>query len=180
MKNKKTLLVLVSLLAMFVFCTKEQEKTLDVVDLIPQDNEISGWTRSSAMQLAENETQLYSLIDGEADGYVTRGFVKCAFQSYLDAQGLIELRLRIFDQGDSVNAKSVYDFKATGSETPWTDNNAGSEARYKVEGFSYTLEFWSERFYVYINIADNTQAGLDVAKLFALNVSEAIKNPTQK
>jgi len=61
-----------------------------------------------------------------------------------------------------------------------TDNNAGSEARYKMEGFSYTLEFWSDRFYVYINIADNTQTGLDIAKLFALNISEAIENPSQK
>lgn len=169
---------LLSLFIIFALnCSKKEEQTTkDVVDLVPLDNEISGWTRSSAMQIAENQTQLYSLIDGEAPDYINRGFVKCAFQSYLDNQQVVELRLRIFDQNDTVNAKSVYDFKATGTETPWTDGNAGVEARYKIEGFSYTLDFWDDKFYVYINIADNTQSGLDVAKLFALNISSAIRD----
>ncbi len=175
MNFKKPLAILFIILVLS--CAKKEEPTAkDVVDLVPLDNEISGWARSSAMQIAENQTQLYSLIDGEAPDYINRGFVKCAFQSYLDNQQVVELRLRIFDQGDTVNAKDVYDFKATGAETPWTDGNAGKEARYKIEGFSYTLDFWDDRFYVYINIADNSQSGLDVAKLFALNISSAIRD----
>lgn len=178
-------LVIFSAIILIIFwalnCANEQEpKIKDVVDLIPLDNEISGWTRSSPMQIAENQTQLYSLIDGEAPDYINRGFVKCAFQNYTDNQQVIELRLRIFDQGDTMNAKSVYDFKATGGETPWTDGNAGKEARYKIEGFSYTLDFWDDKFYTYINIADNTSSGLEVAKLFALNISSAIRDTVSK
>ncbi|MEO0206638.1 MAG: DUF6599 family protein [candidate division WOR-3 bacterium] len=174
--SRKQILMLIIMVLVTIGCSEKEQKTIDAVDLVPLDNEISGWTKNSAMQIAENETQLYSLIDGEAPDYINRGFVKCAFQSYFDNQQVIELHLRIFDQGDTLNAKSVYDFKAIGSEIPWTDGNAGEEARYKIEGFSYTLDFWDDRFYVYINITDNTQSGLDIAQMFALNISSAIRD----
>jgi hypothetical protein len=43
-------------------------------------------------------------------------------------------------------------------------------------GSYYVLEFWNDRFYIYIEINDGTQAGLDIAKLFALNIDNAIED----
>jgi len=178
---KKTLLL--GLLFLLIACPQkdEQSELKDVVDLVPTDNEISGWSRTGEMRVAENGTQLYALIDGEADIYEQYGFVKCAFQDY---QGEVSgvprnLELRIFDMGDTTNAKDVYHDSRieSGAETPWTEqSHAGVEARIdETFLFDYNIEFWEERFYVWITIHDEkTQAGLNVAKLFALNVSAAI------
>ncbi len=176
------------LLLLCLACPKEDEpieggeqiELKDVVDLVPQDNEISGWTRSGEMDIAENETQLWDLINGEGIPYIENGFVKCAFQNY---QGEISsilrnLELRIFDMGDTTNAKNVYhDGRIeTGTETPWTDNHPGVEARIdETLLYHYKIDFWDDRFYVAVTIDEKTTVGLNVAKLFALNVSEAIR-----
>ncbi len=174
-------MLILSLFCFFIFCAKEspEQEPKDVVELIPLDNEISGWTRSSAMRIAENETQLYDLIDGEATIYVERGFAKCAFQDYADSAAIIELNLRIFDQEDSANAHSVYAYLEQPGSIPWTDGNAGVEARYIMVGYSYILDFYDDKFYVNITISDNTASGLSVAKLFALNISSAIRDTTE-
>ncbi len=176
-------ILLLGLLFLLAACPKEDEQSepKDVVDLVPTDNEISGWSRAGEMSVAENETQLYALIDGEAVIYVENGFVKCAFQDYQgEVSGVLRnLELRIFDMGDTTNAKNVYhDSRVeSGAETPWTEQgHAGVEARIdETSLFDYKIEFWQDRFYVWITIREEkTPAGLNTAKLFALNVSGAI------
>jgi len=109
--------------------------------------------------------------------YVDNGFVKCAFQDYQgDVSGAMDtLEADIFDMGNSTNAHNVYDDVGVGGETPWTDNHAGVEARIYETLFAYKIDFWDDRFYTRITIHDNSQAALDIAKLFALNISEAIR-----
>jgi hypothetical protein len=178
-------------LFLFLVCTEtetdEQEngdqiELKDVVDLMPLDNEISGWTRKGEMDIAENDAQLYDLIDGEGQVFIDHGFVKFARQWYQgDVSGTTrELQLRIFDMGDTANAKDVYDAVGTGAETPWDDNNAGVEARIdETLLFDYKIDFWDDRFYAWITIyEEKTQAGLNITKLFALNVSDAIRDTT--
>jgi hypothetical protein len=174
---------LVILLSIFIFCTDEDGHTIiDVVDLIPQNNEISGWVRDGAMEIAENETQLYDLIDGEGVVYIDHGFVKCAFQDFVGEVlgNQRNLLLRAFDMGDTANAHAVYHDSRieTGIEVPWTDTlHAGVEAR--IESILYhKIEFWKERFHVEITINDATPEALDFAKFFALNVSDAINGTT--
>jgi hypothetical protein len=153
----------------------------DAVELVPADNEITGWTRSSALQICENSTQLFALIDGEGQPYVDNGFTKCAFQTYSGtiSSAPVELKLRIFDMGDSVNARKIYVAVAAGSETPWTGNNAGLEARIDASmQFAYRVDFRDNEFYVSNEVSDKSDAALDVAKLFALNVSGAIHDTT--
>lgn len=171
-------LLIFGLAFFFLFCDKKSAQK-DVVDLLPLDNEISGWVRiPDTQRIAENATQLYELIDGEGQVHIDNGFVKSAFQKYAgDISGAqIELELRIFDMGNNTNAKNVYDALETGSETPWTDNSAGVEARIDESPlFAYKIDFWDNKFYVWITIEDKSDAALAIAKLFALNVSTAIR-----
>ena len=167
---------------LFLACTEEGGPTaIDVVDLIPANNEISGWMKDGNMDVAENETQLYQLIDGAGVVFVDHGFVKSAFQEYTGevSGNLRSIRLRIFDQGDTTNARAVYhDGRIeTGLETPWAEaGHAGTEARIDNSSlYDYRIDFWQDRFYVEIVIfEEQTPEGLNIAKLFALNVSEAI------
>jgi hypothetical protein len=174
-------MLILGLLLLFIACPKKEDnqtETPDVVDLLPLDNEISGWTKSSATQIAENESQLFDLINGDAPQYTDRGFVKCVFQTYSgDISGPVDLKLRIFDMGNRTNAEDIYDYRGTGSEIPWTDNNAGDEARYELHSFItsyYILDFRHDKFYIWIEINDGSSTALNIAKLFALNISQAI------
>ncbi len=178
-------ILLISLMAFFLLtCTTEEGEivVIDVVDLIPLDNEISGWVRDGAMDIAENESQLWDLIDGAGQVYIDNGFVKSAFQDYQgDVTGnLRNLRLWAFDMGNSTNAQAVYHDSRieTGAEIPWTEaGHAGTEARIdETLLFDYRIDFWEDRFYVEIIIyGEKTPAGLNIARLFAINVSETIR-----
>lgn len=178
----KKILTLV-LFFLLIACTTEEDTILDVVDLVPLDGEISGWTRSSPMTVCDNETQLYNIINGEGQVYIDNGFVRSAFQDFLGDVGSapqVDLTVWIFDQGDTANAKAVYDEVAVGTEIDWLDDgHAGVEARYVLESGVitpfYMLDFWDDRFYVWLYINDGTDAGLDVIKLFALNISQTIQ-----
>lgn len=175
-------ILLITLAAFFLLtCTTEEETVvIDVVDLIPLDNEISGWVRFGTMQVAENETQLWALINGAGQVYLDHGFIKCAFQ---DFQGQVlgnprTIAVRAFDLGTPTNAQETYHDNRleSGSEILWTDpGHAGTEARTETALGFHTIEFWEERFYVDIVIDDDTQEGLNVAKFFAINVSETIR-----
>jgi hypothetical protein len=82
--------------------------------------------------------------------------------------------------GNSMNAQAVYHDSRieTGAERLWTEaGHAGTEARIdETLLFDYRIDFWEERFYVEIIIYDEkTPAGLNIAKLFAINVSETIR-----
>jgi hypothetical protein len=154
----------------------------DAVEVIPSSNEISGWTRNGAMDIAENQTQLMDLIDGEGVTYINDGFVKCAFQDFTGTVngGSVALALRVFDMGDSTNARTVYSDVALGSEVPWTGNQAGVEARTDESALAaYVVEFRGAKFYVKTTIEDKSTAAQDIAKLFALNIWNAIQDTTQ-
>jgi hypothetical protein len=174
-------LILLAFAVLFIGCPGEDPiiEPKDVVDLLPLDGEISGWNRTAAMRVAENATQLWDLINGEGQVFIDNGFVKCAFQDYqgelTDAD--VDLELRIFDMGDTTNARAVFDAVATGAETPWTDNPPGDEARIDESLlFAYKVDYIDERFYVWVTIQEKSDPALDVAKLFALNVSAAIRD----
>ncbi|MFA5032128.1 MAG: T9SS type A sorting domain-containing protein [bacterium] len=160
---------------LFSFPGKENNifASQNVINLLPEDNEIGNWTKSGTMKTAENDSELYALIDGAGQLYVNNGFHNCAFQKY---KGTVDsLDVRIFDQTDSTGAKNVYHNTASGTGTPWTTNFAGTEARIdETLLFDYRTDFRQDKFFVSITIYNKTQPALDTLKLFALNISEAV------
>jgi len=173
-----------ALMLLLLVCTEETGPTIiEVVDLIPIDNEISGWVRDGAMDVAENETQLWDLINGAGIVFLDNGFAKCAFQEFAgEVQGNPStLDVRAFDMGDTTNAYAVYHDSGleAGDEIPWTETgHAGTEARIETSVLYHKIEMWHDRFYVDVTIIDATLEALNVAKFFALNVSEAINQTT--
>jgi hypothetical protein len=177
----KKFLLIQFILVLFLVCTDEEGPTLiDAVDLVPTDNEISGWVRDGDMEIAQNETELFAIINGEGADYVDHDFVKFVrqfFQGNISANP-VNLELRIADMGDTSNAKGVYDAVEYYFNNPisWT---AGTEARYElIPGFpiaSWRLDFWEDRFFMRIEIYDGTDPALNIAQLFAMNISQAIQ-----
>jgi hypothetical protein len=178
--KKPLVLILVALLS--VVCTKKKEiPPKEAVDLVPTDGEISGWTRTGTMAVPQNFVELAALIDGPAQTFVNNGFVKAAFQSYAGpvGSGTDSLDLRIFDMADTANARKIYVAVTTGSEVPWTSGNPGVEARIEETLFDYKIDFWDGKFYVWLTIKDNSDPAKEVARMFGVNISQAIRDTTK-
>ena len=159
-----------------------QQQSKDVVDVMPDDNEIYGWTRSQPLRIAENATQLYALIDGKAPYFTDNGFAKCAFQTFTGPVSSIpvDLEVQLYDQTDTANCRTLYPLVAFGTETPWTGDHSGVEARIDETLFgAYRIDFWQDKFYCSITIQNKSAAGLEVAKRFAFDVADAIKDTRQ-
>lgn len=177
--------IVIAVVLLLSACAQEQTvQQKDAIDLVPLNNEISGWTRSGAMDIAENDDQLFGFIDGEGQAYVDHGFVKFVRQRFQgDVSGTTrQLELRIVDMGDTTRAKAIYDEVGTGVETPWTEQgHAGMEARIdETLLFDYRIDFWDDKFYAWIMLyEEKSSAGLSIAKLFAINISEEIRDTTQ-
>lgn len=182
MSKRILLICLVLPLCILYSCSKktssEPPEHQTPLDLLPVDNEISGWTRDGPPETAEDSQELWDMIDGEGQVYLDYGFVECARQVYDgNVQGLpAEIRhLYVFDQGSAENAKAVYDDERSGTGTAWTDDPAGTEARIDESAlFAYSIHFWEESFFVKLTIDQKTEEALDVLKLFARNVSSKI------
>lgn len=149
----------------------------NAIDLLPRDNEISGWTKSEAVRIASTGDELTAIIDGEAVPYINNNFKDAVFQKYQGVIGstTVTLEVRIFDMRDTTNTRKVYKDVAAGGEQPWA-NHPGVEGRINDSFlFDYMVEFWEAKFYTRIFIQEKSAAALDIAKTFGLNVSAAIK-----
>ncbi len=144
---------------------------LTPVDLLPDDNDISGWVTLGAYDEANDNDGLYDIINGGAEIFIDEGFVSAVFQIYRGDMGTVHLN--IYDQESEINALATYERVSIGIGMPW--NGAGTEARIDESGLdSYTVEFWQENFFVQVIIEERTEEALNVAKLFASYVSGQI------
>ncbi len=165
------LYIILSMLVVVITAAYAQQ----AADLLPYDDQIPGWVKNGPPQTAQTEEELFGLINGAAPPYIENGFVECVFQDYLGeiAQEEAALTARVFDQGTAENAQIIYQIVGTGLETDW--DGAGSEARINYNlPFNFTLEFWRNRFYVYLVIdreADSLQA-LQTIQAFAVTMDD--------
>jgi hypothetical protein len=176
---KSTIICAVALMFLVMSCGEREIYLTPVyiLDLLQDDNEIDGWIKTESTRYAETADQLTSIIDGEAVPYIDNGFRAAVFQKYegLINNNLVPVNVRIFDMGDTINAKNVYDDVETPGDSAWVGNNPGREARINVSFlFSYQIDFWADSFFIRIIIDDKSNDGLGIAKDFAFNISDAI------
>ena len=146
----------------------EKPKDKTPIELLPRDNDISGWMRDGIFSEATNYASLYDLIDGAAQRFIDNGFVSAVFQNYRDESGL-QLELRIYEMNSKENARRVYDELAPASIIPWIDivdtgriDNSALAA--------YSVEFQYENIFVQDIIYEKSDRSLEIAKLFASHV----------
>jgi len=150
---------------------------LSPADLLPDEDDISGWKSFAPYEEAEDFDSLYIFINGGAELYIQNGFISGVFQVYNDCVGdvcgLRVIRVRIYDQGNTDNAQAVYEEVSTGIGIPW--NGAGADARIDESGLaSLAVEFWQRNFFVQVIIEEKSDEALNIIKLFAAHISDEI------
>jgi hypothetical protein len=155
------------------------DEILSIEDLLVKNNDITGWSYDGATWQANNISELTTYINGGAEIYQRHGFIEAAHQTY---RGKIDnadrqLKLTIYNQGNENQAKATYEDPDIGliGALDWADG-AGQEAHYiRYSGLSQALTFYSNSYFVYLEITYDTEESLNILKQFALNVNGRIK-----
>ncbi len=156
--------------------------SIQIVDLLPGDGEISGWNQGSEQgdfQEAYDETGLYDIINGGAQIYIDNGMEAAVQQVY---RGTIvstaaELMLFITDQGNATNCGNLYTDPNILPPVVTALENIGDEAQIdRSPPFHLSIYIRNDRFFVKITIekAGDPDAAEAIAMLFATNVDSNI------
>jgi hypothetical protein len=155
--------------------SKSPERLLGLVNLLPADNEITGWKRSEKTLRASTEEELYRIFDGGASLYTQHGFHSFLGQSYKEAKGT-ELEVYIFDQGTAQNTDDLFENPYTKPSRIREVANLGEKARIDMTPlFCYGVDFIQGGFFVRVIIQERTEEGLNTAISFARSISKRIK-----
>jgi hypothetical protein len=155
--------------------SQRPEKLLDLIILLPADDEIPGWKRTEKILRASREEDLYRIMNGGATLYIRHGFRSFVAQSYEGLNGT-ELEVNIFDQGTPQNTENLYENPFTKPPRIKEIANLGEKARIDMTPlFCYGVDFIQKGFFVRVIIQERTEDGLNAAISFARSISKRIK-----
>ncbi len=178
--NRKYVVLLFSIILISsLTCSKKNSTNPEIVtitDLLPQDNEISGWVSTGNTWWATSSSELNQYINGEEPDYTKYGFREGAMQSYsgtvLENSTIMEVR--VFDQQSEENAQALFQELATRLVNPLVWSEAGEEARIERFFLSQKIIFWKSKYFVSLTIDSGLDEALNVLKTFATNMDAKI------
>lgn len=167
-------------------CDKSDSVTdpdiITIADLMPRDNEISGWARvggTDGQWKATNATDLAEQINGGFELYTNHGFVEATMQSFtgtVNTQAGIVMEIQIYDQGNAENAAMVFDDPNNVFANAFQPMNPpAAKAETRKDLFSWTMKYSKSRYYILISILTSEEKGQDVLEVFANNVAGKIR-----
>ena len=176
--TRKIVILLIAIVCVAA-CSKKEATSPEVVtitDLLPRDNEISGWTRTGNSWWATSSSGLNQFINGEEPDYTRHGFVEGAMQTY---EGTVlgnpaTVEVRVFDQQSAENASALFTELAARLVNPINWTGAGEDARIERFAISQKIIFWKSKYFVSLTIDSGLDEALDVLRTFANNVDTKI------
>lgn len=179
MIKKYVYLLLIIILISSIVCSKKNSTSPEIVtitDLLPRDNEISGWTRTGNSWWATSSSELNQYINGEEPDYTRHGFVEGAMQSYsgsvLGNSAVVEVR--VFDQQSDENAEALFLELAARLVNPLDWSEAGEQAKIERFSVSQKIIFQKSNYFVSLTIDSGLDEALNILKTFAANVDTKI------
>ncbi len=180
------LLLAVLLFTIFIGCEKSDSGAdpdiVSITDLLPRENEISGWARNAGSDgswKATNASELQDKINGGSELFTNHGFVEAAMQNFIgtvNTQSGVLCEIQVYDQGSEIDANAVFDDPNNVFASPITPSNPPSgKAQVRKDLFSWTMKFVKGRYYVLVNILTSEDKGQEVLEVFANNVAGKIK-----
>jgi hypothetical protein len=188
-RRRWVLVVCVTMLVgvLLVGCEDDDEDTgngatTQPVDLLPQDNEISGWSKGIGegdFLEAYDESSLYDIIDGGAVIYINHGMQSAVQQIYYGTVVSQETSLFVFitDQGEAANCEALLQEPAIRPPAGTEVGGIGDEALIdRSLPFDLQLFFRNGRFFVRMTLdkTEDAQAAENILLAFAYNVDSKI------
>ena len=143
-------------------------------DVLPSASAVSGWKQVGATKLY-NSSNLFDLVDGEAQSIMTYSFAGCAHAEYAPAnQSKPALTIDVYDMTDPLNAFGLFS----------SDRISGKAEKVGAEGVKIGnsgLNFWKGRYVVRtatLSVSPaNDAAQLAFAKAVAAKITGASTPP---
>ena len=159
--------------------TPSNSTVATITDLIPKDNEISGWTRASISWVARNKEDLQKEINGGFEIFAKHGFIEGAMQKFagkVNATPNIECDVEVYNQNSATEADALFDDPEKAFSSPITPANPPSaKAQIQKDVFSYRMKFTKGKYYVTITIGSADDKTQEIIEVFASNVAAKIK-----
>ena len=143
----------------------------DPTDLLPLNNDISGFTKKGNPAIMTDEQSIFDAIDGAAGKYIDYGFVEGAQQMYTN--GSIDIDVQILNQGSTANAEGIFgDFLPSSPE--WISNNNPKAVIEHALLTGYVIYYTRENIFMQIHTFDKSNYALNMAKQFVWNIDMKI------
>lgn len=143
----------------------------DPADMLPLDNDISGFAKKGSSSVMTDQQTIFNAIDGEAQRYIDYGFMEGVSQLY--SNGSVDVDVQIFNQGTETNALDLYNyFIPTSSQPiPWPgaevviDNSLPN---------GYQILYTRQNIFMRVTTTEKSDFALNMAKQFYRNIDNKI------
>jgi hypothetical protein len=137
-----------------------------IESLLPASGRIAGWGRDGDM-LSYQPENLWEYINGSAENFLTYDFRTVVAQDYIEESGK-GLKVEIYDHGSPLMAFGIY----SQYRSPGVDFfEIGNECF----GDGYSLHFWKGRYYVKVNVFEESELTARAMEAFARDVAGVIE-----
>ena len=145
----------------------------DPTDLLPLNNDISGFTKKGSPAIMTDEQSIFDAIDGAAGKYIDYGFVEGAQQMYTN--GSIDIDVQILNQGIEKNAQGVLDdfYPSSPEEISGADPEVVIEHALLT---GYVIYYTRDNIFMQIHTFDKSNYALNMAKQFVWNIDMKISS----
>jgi hypothetical protein len=143
----------------------------DPADLLPIDNDISGFLKKGSTSVMTDQQSIFSAIDGEAQRYIDYGFMEGVKQLY--SNGSVDIDVQLFNQGDATNAQNLFErFYPTSPELISPKNPIVVIEHSLSNG--YQILYTKQSILLRITTTEKSDFALNMAKQFYWNIDKKI------
>ncbi len=142
------------------------------MDILPVDNDISGFLKKGNAAVMTDAKSIYDAIDGAAEKYVELGFVEGVFQKY--SNGSSDVDVSVFNQSTNQNAMDVLQEFYPGSPEVLASGQVTMVVDHGLMT-GYSIHYVKGSFYMRIDTREKTDFLLNMAKQFCLNIGAKIE-----
>jgi hypothetical protein len=153
--------------------TDASSASADPADLLPLDNDISGFAKKGSTAVMTDQQTILNAIDGAAEVYILFNFREGVEQLY--SNGSVDIDVQIFNQGDPQNALDLYNNSAIYPTSPLTIDQP--DAKVVVENAAataYRIQYTRQNIFMRISTTVKSDFALNMAKQFYRNIDNKI------
>lgn len=168
-------ILIVSLSLLPITCRKSLDPGAgsDPADLLPMDNDISGFKRKGSPAIMTDYQSIMDAINGAGEKYIDFGFVEGVQQFY--SNGAIDVDIQICNQGTQANAEGLFQEFYPPSPEMINENEPTVVIDHSIL-LGYMLIYTRKNIFLRISTTEKTDFALNMAKQFYWNIDRKISS----
>lgn len=143
----------------------------DPADLLPLDNDISGFLKKGSTSVMTDQQSIFNAIDGEAQRYIDYGFMEGVKQLY--SNGGVDIDVQVFNQGNTTNAGDLYLRFYPTSPQPIDEPGAKAVIDNSLPT-GYQILYARRNIFMRVTTTEKSDFALNMAKQFYRNIDNKI------